>query len=78
MEMQPKTDLGLPTREAEINYLTQLFCAYWIHHPEYRMGQAFSNLFGAGVHDVFFMQDQETLDAIAAELGLVKAEDVQE
>lgn len=64
------TDLGAPTREAEINCLCQMFCAYWVQHPEYRFGQALSNLLGVGRQDVFHVTDQQVLEGMAPEIGL--------
>lgn len=69
------TDMGLPTREAEINMLGQMIVASWIQHPEWRLGQLVSNITDLRDRDVFHLQDQELLEGLAHELGLEKTDD---
>lgn len=62
-ELHTMTSLGAPNREAEINFLCQIFTGFWVTNPELRMGQAFSILFPNGT-DLFEVTDQETLEGL--------------
>lgn len=73
-ETQPKTNLQAPNREAEINFMCQIFTGIWVTNPDMNMGELFVNLFPHGT-DIEKVSDQEVLDSMAR---LLQAAQTQE